>query len=434
MEPVIELKNITKRFDMRQQSSSLWRFMMRKPSLEQIDSTTHKVVLDDISFSVNQGERIAIVGRNGAGKSTLLKIISRILLPDQGTIAIRGTISSLLELGVGFHPELSGSDNIYFYGALMGKNRAQVREVYDEICDFADIGQYIKQPVKTYSSGMYQRLAFSCAFAMQPKILIADEGLSVGDFLFQQKCFDRIDQIVADGTTFIMVAHSARQVQRIATRGVWLENGRIEMDDDINVVQDAYTKFLLYEKSLMISNGVISAQNAKPGMELEQQSGDPNAAKSSQSMVVVSDVTVQGKDDPWLSGKHTFVYARLTVNMPEIAVRIRTQIIDIADDLPLIENRYMHRNAMTLTQGMHTIKVSLPPLHMKRGSYRFFIEVFNEEGDLLLAKSQPLVLSSKKNTPNTVPAYMQHPKVFVTLTDEEIPTPPPSEATIGDVE
>lgn len=423
MEPVIELRNITKRFDMRQESSSLWRFLMRRSAFDESNNESHKVVLNDISLTVNQGERLAIIGRNGAGKSTLLKIISRILQPDSGTIAVRGTISSLLELGVGFHPELTGSDNIYFYGALMGKNRTQVSAVYDEICEFADIGNYIQQPVKTYSSGMYQRLAFACAFAMQPSILIADEGLSVGDFLFQQKCFDRIDQIVAEGTTFLMVAHSARQVQRIATRGIWLENGRIEMDGDINEVQDAYTKFLLYEKSVLVSSGVIDAQNMPAGLELEYQSGDPNAVKSSQSMVSVSNVTLAGTQDPWRIGRESLVYASITVNLPEIAVRVRGQIVDVSDDIPLVENRYMFHPPMVLVQGTHTLKFSIPPLFMKRGTYRFTIEVFDENGELLLAKSQPLVLQSKLTTPDAASAYIGHPRLLVNLTDEEIPTP-----------
>jgi ABC-type polysaccharide/polyol phosphate transport system ATPase subunit len=427
MEPVIELRNITKRFDMRQENSSLWRFLMRKPAFDESNSEAYKVVLNDISLSINQGERLAIIGRNGAGKSTLLKIISRILLPDSGTLSVRGTISSLLELGVGFHPELSGADNIYFYGALMGKNRAQVREVYDEICDFADIGNYIQQPVKTYSSGMYQRLAFACAFAMQPSILIADEGLSVGDFLFQQKCFDRIDEIVAKGTTFLMVAHSARQVQRIATRGIWLENGRIEMDGDINAVQDAYTKFLLYEKTMLVSSGVIDTQNQSAAVEIEYQSGDPNAAKSSQSMVIISDVTINGTKDPWRIGQNTVIYARFTVNLPQLRVRVRSQIIDVSDDIPLVENRYMAPEPLALTKGAHTIKFTVPPLFMKLGTYHFVIEVFDEHGQLSLAKSQPLLLASKFKTPDVASAYMQHPRLLVELTSEDIPAPTPDE-------
>jgi ABC-type polysaccharide/polyol phosphate transport system ATPase subunit len=414
MEPVIELRNITKRFDMRQESSSLWRFLMRKPSYEETHSESYKVVLDDISLTINQGERLAIIGRNGAGKSTLLKIISRILLPDSGTVAVRGTISSLLELGVGFHPELSGSDNIYFYGALMGKNRAQVRDVYDEICDFADIGNYIQQPVKTYSSGMYQRLAFSCAFAMQPNILIADEGLSVGDFMFQQKCFDRIDQIVAEGTTFLMVAHSARQVQRIATRGIWLENGRIEMDSDINSVQDAYTKFLLYEKSLLVAESEKNGTTVVPGIELTQRSGDTSAVSASQSMVEVTKVEPLSGTDPWRIGVPTEINYHITVRVPKITLRTRVVITDVADDLPLVENLYL-KVLHTLTEGDHVLRVSIPPIHFRSGTYTCKFEIYEDESEMLLASAEPIMLSSKRRLRHKESAYMRHTRLKVTV-------------------
>lgn len=421
MEPVIELRNITKRFDMRQETSSLWRFLTRKNTLDTTQGDGHKVVLDNLSLTVNRGERLAIIGRNGAGKSTLLKLISKILLPDSGTVTVRGTISSLLELGVGFHPELNGSENIYFYGALMGKNRAQVAAVYDDICEFADIGNYIEQPVKTYSSGMYQRLAFSCAFAMQPSILIADEGLSVGDFLFQQKCFDRIEQIVAQGTTFLMVAHSARQVQRIATRGIWLENGRIEMDGEINAVQDAYTKFLLYERNILASSQHSDTTQIAPGIEQILQSGEPDAPRVSQTMVEFNDIMLIGNNDPWPIGQITTIVARVALNISSLQVRFRVQIIDAADDLPLVENHYMRDDPATLMQGLNYLKIQLPPTSMKQGAYRCVLEVYDSEGAVLLAKSAPVMLFSKRPSVDGTSAYIRNPRITVELTDDDFP-------------
>ncbi len=418
MEPVIELRNVTKRFDMRQESSSLWRFLMRKPAFEDSNNESHKVVLNDISLTVQQGERLAIIGRNGAGKSTLLKIISRILLPDKGSVTVRGTISSLLELGVGFHPELSGSENVYFYGALMGKNRAQVRNVYDEICEFADIGNYIQQPVKTYSSGMYQRLAFACAFAMEPSILIADEGLSVGDFMFQQKCFDRIDQIVAGGTTFLMVAHSARQVQRIATRGIWLENGRIEMDGDINSVQDAYTKFLLYEKNVLAAESEAVGTTLVPGAELTQQSGIANAVSISQNMIQITKVDVLSNTDPWRIGAVTEFNYHVSVHLPSIQVRARVLITDVADDLPLVENLYLLKDPFRLSQGNHVMQVSIPPMHMRYGTYRCTFEIYEDESQILLASAEPVLLFSKRPLRHKESAYLRHMRLQVSLLDE----------------
>ncbi len=419
MEPVIELRNITKQFAMRQEKSILWRFLSRDQTDQAQQGESHKVVLDDISLTVHQGERLAIVGRNGAGKSTLLKIISRILLPDKGSVAVRGTISSLLELGVGFHPELTGADNIYFYGALMGKNRAQVREVYDEICDFADIGNYIQQPVKTYSSGMYQRLAFSCAFAMQPSILIADEGLSVGDFLFQQKCFDRIDEIVSKGTTFLMVAHSARQVQRIATRGIWLENGRIEMDGDINSVQDAYTKFLIYEKSLLAAETVSKGTEFVPGSELVLQSSDKNAVKTSQSMVVITKATSLSDTDPWKIGAFTELEYEVEVHVPTLLVRTRFVLTEVSDDLPLVENLYLSNDPHELTQGTQRIKVTIPPLYPRNGTYKCSFEIYEDENRLHICSAEPILFFSKRNMQHEENAYLRHPRLLVTVLPPE---------------
>lgn len=423
MKPVIELTNITKQFNMRQETSFLWRFLSRRKSNEEIKGDSHKVVLDNISLTVNQGERLAIIGRNGAGKSTLLKIISRILTPDKGNLMVRGTISSLLELGVGFHPDLSGSDNIYFYGALMGKNRAQVREVYDSICDFADIGKYIEQPVKTYSSGMYQRLAFSCAFAMEPDILIADEGLSVGDFLFQQKCFDRIDQIVANGTTFLIVAHSARQLQRIATRGIWLENGRIEMDGDINSVHDAYTKFLIFEQRVLAKEAELKGTEFLPGLELEQKSNDENAVKKSQSMIVITNGKSLSDTDPWKIGAFTELEYEVDVKVPNIFVRTRVTIIDVSDDLPLVENLYMVNTPYELTQGAHRIKVKIPPLYLRNGTYKCLFEIYEDENKILICSAEPILFFSKRRILHKENSYVGLYNVQITIqsiTDEKL--------------
>lgn len=420
MEPVIELRNITKRFDLRQESSSLWRFFMNKPSLDEVSSDTYKLVLDNISISIKQGERVALIGRNGAGKSTLLKIISRILTPDQGTVTVNGTISSLLELGVGFHPELTGEDNIYFYGALMGKNRSQVSAVYNDICEFADIGNYIEQPVKTYSSGMYQRLAFSCAFAMQPNILIADEGLSVGDFLFQQKCFDRIEQIVATGTTFLMVAHSARQVQRIATRGIWLENGRIMMDGDINEVQDEYTQFLLRERDLVTN----TQSDAPPVVTPDStESGDNVQVVVVKPIVDVLEFVLDGDTMHWRNSHPSMAFARLFVHVPELRTHIRVRITDVADDLPLIQNNYHRMIPVDLVQGEQIIKVQIPPLHLKRGTYRLDLEIFESDCVTVLAKSIPVTLQSRRKHIEVDAAYLQNPRIKVHLTDETMPAP-----------
>ncbi|PTY06947.1 hypothetical protein DB347_10130 [Opitutaceae bacterium EW11] len=184
--------------------------------------------LRDVSFDVHPGEVLGVVGKNGAGKSTLLKIISRITEPTEGEIRIRGRIASLLEVGTGFHPELSGRENIYLNGAILGMNRSEIRRKFDAIVDFAEIGQFIDTPVKRYSSGMYVRLAFAVAAHLEPEILIIDEVLAVGDAEFQAKCLGKMREVSrADGRTVLFVSHNMAAVKSLCSRVVWLEKGKV---------------------------------------------------------------------------------------------------------------------------------------------------------------------------------------------------------------
>lgn len=395
MEPVIELHHITKSFEMRQEGASLWRNIGSRLRGQPVEGVTRKVVLHDISFDIHRGERVALIGRNGAGKSTLLKIISRILKADSGTFAVRGSITSLLELGVGFHPELTGSDNIFFYGALMGKSKTEVNEVYDEICAFADIGSYIEQPVKLYSSGMYQRLGFACAFAMRPDMLIADEGLSVGDFIFQKKCEERIQDIVRDGSTFLMVAHSAHQVRRIAERGIWLEGGRIERDGPVIDVQDAYTKFLIVEKSRADANAKAAkdAQTARVGGAIQANSAaDPEAP-----LVRFIGAKALSEVAEWEPNTTYDVMMRFETLVDFIELRPRVRLTSVADEQNVVENNYMGQPAMEFAAGTHQLKVTLPVLNLRGGLYRVEIDLFDESSAMKLASNRDVIVTFNRN-------------------------------------
>ena len=196
--------------------------------------------LKNISFEIGQGETLAIIGANGAGKSTLLKIISRITAPTTGRVRIKGRIGSLLEVGTGFHPELTGRDNVFLNGAILGMNRGEVRSKFDDIVGFAGLEQFIDTPVKRYSSGMYVRLAFSVAAFLEPEILIIDEVLSVGDQQFQDKCMQRIEEIVRSGRTLLFVSHGAGLVQRVCRRAILLKHGTITFDGDVDKAFEAY--------------------------------------------------------------------------------------------------------------------------------------------------------------------------------------------------
>ncbi len=184
--------------------------------------------LEDIKLEINKGDVVGIIGFNGAGKSTLLKVVSGILKPTKGTVEIKGNIAPLIELGAGFDPELSGRENIYLNGAILGISRKVMNEKIDEIIDFAELREFIDSPVKNYSSGMYARLGFSIATCIRPEILIVDEILSVGDYRFQEKSKQRIKDMMAEGTTIIMVSHTISQVEELCNKIVWLDRGRIK--------------------------------------------------------------------------------------------------------------------------------------------------------------------------------------------------------------
>ncbi len=196
----------------------------------------HFWALQDISFSLKAGETVAILGPNGSGKSTILKLISRIIDPTKGVIRISGRLSALLELGAGFHPDLSGRENIYLNGSILGLNRKAMNEKLDSIIDFADIGEFIDVPIRNYSSGMQMRLGFSVAVHVEPEIILVDEVLAVGDYSFQLKCLERIRQMQAQGVTILFVSHDFEAVEKLCTRALWLDEGVLHADGDVSGV------------------------------------------------------------------------------------------------------------------------------------------------------------------------------------------------------
>jgi ABC-2 type transport system ATP-binding protein/lipopolysaccharide transport system ATP-binding protein len=197
--------------------------------------------LDGVNINIHRGEVFGGIGRNGAGKSTLLKVISRVLRPTRGRIVLHGNVAPLLELGAGFHPELSGRENIYLNGALLGYSHHDMEACFDQIVDFAELRPFIDASIRTYSSGMYARLGFAVATAHVPDILLVDEVLSVGDGEFQQKCFARINEFRNQGSTIILVSHAMEQVARMCQRVAWLNKGKIELQGDPATVIAGYT-------------------------------------------------------------------------------------------------------------------------------------------------------------------------------------------------
>ncbi len=196
--------------------------------------------LKDVSFEIKQGDRVGIIGRNGAGKSTLLKILSRITEPSCGRISIRGRVASLLEVGTGFHPELTGRENIYLNGAILGMSKVEIKRQFDEIVAFAEVEKFLDTPVKRYSSGMYVRLAFAVAAHLEPEILIVDEVLAVGDAQFQKKCLGKMEDVSKGGRTVLFVSHQMSAVTRLCEKCLLLDRGNLKLDGDVYAVTNKY--------------------------------------------------------------------------------------------------------------------------------------------------------------------------------------------------
>ncbi len=214
--------------------------------------------LRDVSFKVPQGEALGIIGRNGAGKSTLLKILSRVTAPTSGAVKTKGRVASLLEVGTGFHPELTGRENIYLNGAILGMSRVEVNQKFDEIVDFSGVEKFIDTPVKRYSSGMYVRLAFSVAAHLEPDILVVDEVLAVGDLEFQNKCLGRMGEVSQGGRTVLFVSHNMGAISRFCSRVILMQKGEILVDGPTRNVIDAYHENIQGRREVVESDRVVT--------------------------------------------------------------------------------------------------------------------------------------------------------------------------------
>lgn len=236
---MIEINSVSMRFNMaKEKHESLKEYFVAlakgKLQFEEF------YALRDVTFNVEKGDFYGLVGLNGSGKSTLLKIIAGVFKPTLGTVNVRGTIAPLIELGAGFDMDLTARENIYLNGTVLGFTPKYIDSKFDEIVDFSELWDFLDVPLKNYSSGMVSRIAFAIATITKPDVLIADEILSVGDFLFQQKCEQRMSELMADGTTVILVSHSIEQIERLCNKVTWLEKGRVQMTGDTQTVCEAY--------------------------------------------------------------------------------------------------------------------------------------------------------------------------------------------------
>ncbi len=238
-ENAIVVKNVTKSFKLYYDKPSTLKERLVFWNKKKADE---RVVLDDISLQIKKGETVALIGVNGSGKSTLLKMMTKIIYPNKGTIKTKGKITSLLELGAGFHPDFTGRENIYFNASIFGLAEKEINRRLDKIIDFSELGELIDSPVRTYSSGQYMRLAFSIAINVDADILLIDEILAVGDQHFQEKCFNKLAELSESDKTIVIVSHSLDSIQKLCKRAIWIHNGKIVKDGLTKEVIDEYIK------------------------------------------------------------------------------------------------------------------------------------------------------------------------------------------------
>lgn len=260
MKPIISVEGLGKKYTIRHEGQGRYRALREEifKLPQRLFQHGHQDkeefwALKDVSFDIMPGDRVGIIGRNGAGKSTLLKLLSRITEPSTGKITLRGRVASLLEVGTGFHPELTGRENIFLNGAILGMSRAEVRRKFDEIVDFAGVEKFLDTPVKRYSSGMYVRLAFAVAAHLEPEILIVDEVLAVGDTEFQKKCLGKMEQVGKEGRTVLFVSHNMAAMRQLCSSGLYFKKGLVNNNGPIEDIIINYTSEQIVEKNIFFN-------------------------------------------------------------------------------------------------------------------------------------------------------------------------------------
>ncbi|MFR5411826.1 MAG: ABC transporter ATP-binding protein [Enterocloster bolteae] len=258
-------------------------------------------VLQGISFEVKKGEALGLIGHNGCGKSTTLKLLTRIMYPDSGTIEMRGRVSSLIELGAGFHPDMSGRQNIYTNASIFGLTRKEIDSRVDDIIEFSELEAFIDNPVRTYSSGMYMRLAFAVAINVDADILLVDEILAVGDANFQAKCFNKLREIKANGTTIVIVSHALGQIEEICERSIWIHEGKIQKEGNPREVHPAYLEYMGQKRPEVTAAAKKAVDGERPGdgrvriksvKAVANKEGEPNVFRTGEpvTLSIVYDV------------------------------------------------------------------------------------------------------------------------------------------------
>ncbi|KQC84399.1 MULTISPECIES: ABC transporter ATP-binding protein [Clostridia] len=358
----IEVRDLSKVYHLYNKPSDRIRetFSIRKKKY----SKEH-YALKNINLKINKGESIGIVGTNGSGKSTLLKLVTGVVTPTTGTIKTDGKIAALLELGAGFNPEYTGIENIYLNGTMMGYTEEEMKKRVPDIIEFADIGEFINQPVKSYSSGMFARLAFAVSINVEPDILIVDEALSVGDTRFQVKCIDKMRELQESGTTILFVTHAIEQIKRFCTRAIWIKNGELIEDGEASQVVDLYDNFMKYgEKKIEKVNNEDEfrlPENSDYLAVIQKVSINKNMFKTFEKLEV--EVTYDVYDN----------------HMEDLQVGVAFYSLD-RKIYVFGPNTNLDKISVPQKQGRHVVKYIVPELMLMGGDYTVDVGIFNSGG------------------------------------------------------
>ncbi len=307
---IIEVKNVKKKFKVYHDKNY---GLKERVLFAKRNQYKDRWVINGINFSVKRGQAVGLIGKNGCGKSTLLKLINRIIYPTEGEIIVKGRVSSLLELGAGFHPDMSGRENIYTNASIFGLTKKEINERIEKIIQFSELEEFIDCPVRTYSSGMYMRLAFSVAINVDADILLIDEILAVGDVSFQAKCFERLKEIKSKGTTIVLVSHSSGQIEQICDRAIWIEQGIVKKEGPPHFIGEAYLASMETERlGRVASTTKISTVDNEKKHLFEKKEWCLNAVRSGNGLIKFIKVemqnTEQKKTQVFVSGEKIIIH------------------------------------------------------------------------------------------------------------------------------
>jgi lipopolysaccharide transport system ATP-binding protein len=370
MKSAIKVENISKQYVLGlTNSGSLRETIQSWFSKPQIENENIFNALTDVSFDVNDGDIVGIIGKNGAGKSTLLKILSQITQPTNGRIEINGRVASLLEVGTGFHPELTGRENVYLNGNILGMSRVEVKQKFDEIVAFSGVEKFIDTPVKRYSSGMYVRLAFAVAAHLEPEILIIDEVLAVGDAEFQKRCLGKMKSIAGEGRTVLFVSHNMNAVQSLCGKCIYIKNGEL----------------VAYDKTENVIDHYLSANKSSGNEKVTEN--QPN--KDQCELLEVSlNVNGKGEGEPLWLGDKLKVEIKFKIGKEmlfNLSMKLKSGLGDV------VLNTWT--NPKIMVPGLHSATLHIPPNFLNDLNYSFDIFLVGPDSKVLLEKNDILRFS-----------------------------------------